>query len=153
MRFWLHHIASFPGSQRIGGSAWYTLFAHARSVLGNLHTICYTNHALTKQSILVHLLISHTAELCSLSDTFEGFQSQNVIALTTMACIISFRATSKGKITSFTCHSAYLEWTNGRIIFASEELRVFVTSLSSFRQNMVNGRHLSNRRNRLTKRG
>ena len=40
-----------PGAQKIGGSAWYTLFAHAQSLLGNLHTIRYTNHALTKQSV------------------------------------------------------------------------------------------------------
>ena len=47
--------------------------AHVRSLLGNLHTICYTKHALTTQSISVYLLINHTAELCSLWDTFGGF--------------------------------------------------------------------------------
>ena len=36
------------------------------SLLGNLYTIRYTKHALTTQSISVYLLISHTAELCSL---------------------------------------------------------------------------------------
>ena len=66
-------LASLPGVRKIGGSAWYTPFAHARSLLGNLHTVRYTNHALTKQSILVYLLTSHTAELCSLLDTFGGF--------------------------------------------------------------------------------
>ena len=42
------------------------LFPGARSLLGNLHTIRYTKHALITQSISVYLLISHTAELCSL---------------------------------------------------------------------------------------
>ena len=65
-------LASFPGARKIGESAWYTLFVHVRSLFGNLHTIHYTNHALTKQSISVYLLISHTAELCSLWDTFRG---------------------------------------------------------------------------------
>ena len=59
-------IASLPSARKIEGSAWYTLFAHARSLLGNLHTIRYTNYALTKQSASVYLLLSHTAELCSL---------------------------------------------------------------------------------------
>ena len=40
-------IASFSGTWKIRGSAWYTLFVHARSLLGNLHTIRYTNNALT----------------------------------------------------------------------------------------------------------
>ena len=31
-------VASFPGARKIGGSAWYTLFAHAQSLLGNPHT-------------------------------------------------------------------------------------------------------------------
>ena len=60
------NLASFPGARKIGGSAWYTLFAHAQSLHGNLHTTRYTKHALTKRSISVYLLISHTAELCSL---------------------------------------------------------------------------------------
>ena len=42
------------------------------------------------------------------------------------------RWTSKAKITSFTCHSVYLEWTNGWITFASEGLSVSITSVSSF---------------------
>ena len=84
-------VASFPGTRKIGGSAWYTLFAHARSLLGNLHTIRYTNHALTKQSISVYLLISHSDELRSLP-SLGGFKVKNAIALTATACIISFRA-------------------------------------------------------------
>ena len=43
-------LASFPGTRKIGGSAWYTLFAHASSLFGNLHTVHYTNHGLAKQS-------------------------------------------------------------------------------------------------------
>ena len=86
------NIASFPGARKIGGSTWYTLFTHARSLLGNLHTICYTNHALTKQSISVYLLISHTAEICSLWDALGGFKVKNTISLTAKACIILFRA-------------------------------------------------------------
>ena len=69
----LYRIALFPGTRIIGGCAWYTLFVHAWSLLGNLHTICYTKHTLTKQSISVYLLITHTAELCSLWDTFWRF--------------------------------------------------------------------------------
>ena len=59
----------------------------------------------------------------------------------------------KGNITSFTCHSVYLEWTKQANNFASEELNVFIASSSSLRWSMVNGRHLSDRRNRLTNQG
>ena len=49
--------ASFQGARKIGGSAWYTLFAHVQSLLGNLHTIRYTNHALTVTNKAVYLTL------------------------------------------------------------------------------------------------
>ena len=58
-------ISLVPGARKIGGSTWYTLFAHAQSLHGNLCTTSYTKYSLTKQSISVYLLISDTAELCS----------------------------------------------------------------------------------------
>ena len=71
--------------------AWYTLFTHAQSLLANLHTIRYTNHALTKQSISVYLLISHMQSY-ALCEIHSGeFKVKNAIALTATACIISFR--------------------------------------------------------------
>ena len=57
-------LASFPGVRKIGGSAWYIPFAHAQSLLGNLHTVRYTNtrlliivsteHGQWKGSFLLH---------------------------------------------------------------------------------------------------
>ena len=63
-----------PRHLKIEGSTWYTLFAHAQSLLGNLHTIFYTKHALKKkkQSISVYLLISYTAELYALCEIHSG---------------------------------------------------------------------------------
>ena len=53
------HIASFQGIRKIGESAWYTLFMHARSLLGNLHTVCYTNHASGGSRILKRGVHAH----------------------------------------------------------------------------------------------
>jgi len=36
--WWKRFQASFPGTRKIGGSAWYTLFAHVRS------PACYPLH-------------------------------------------------------------------------------------------------------------
>ena len=105
-----------------------------------VRTVRYTNHAIIEQSISLYLLISYTVEICPLWHTFGGFE-------------VKMLSLSKERITSFTCHSVYLEWPNRRIIFASEELSVFIPSSFSFRRSMVNGSHLSRRRNRLTNRG
>ena len=82
-------LASFQGTRKMGGSAWYTLLAHAQSLLGNLHTIRYTNHALT-----VYVSIPADKLYCRVmvSEKHSGrFKVKNAIALTAMACIISFR--------------------------------------------------------------
>ena len=44
----------------------------------------------------------HTAELCSMRESFEEFEFRNYIALTVMVCIALFEASVnfKGKITS-----------------------------------------------------
>ena len=68
-------IASFQVLEKSEGVP-STLFTHAWSLLGNQHTIHYTNHALTKQSISVYLVTNHTAELCSLWDTFGVLKSK-----------------------------------------------------------------------------
>ena len=111
-RLVLVDVSFVPRHLKIEGSAWYTLFANVRSLLGNLHTIRYTNHALTKQSISVYLLISHSYALCEVHS--GGFKVKNAIALT--AQLVSSHSGQsmnfKGIVTSFKWHSAYLQWTN-----------------------------------------
>ena len=147
-------LASFQGARKIGGSAWYTLFMHEQSLHGNLHITCYTKHTLTKQSISVYLLISHTAVMLSVR-YIRGVLMSKMLSLWQQRLVSSHsgRWTSKGKITSFTCHIVYLEWTNGRIIFESKELSIFIATLSSFQRSVVNSMQLSHWRNRLTNRG
>ena len=77
-------VAWFPGARNRREHLVHTVrtvCACAKSH-GNLHTICYTKHALTKQSISDYL---QSYALC------EGvLKSKNAIALTATACITLF---------------------------------------------------------------
>ena len=65
---------------------------HARSLLDNLHTIHYINHALTKPyfSLSADKPLLQSYAFCEMHS--GGFKVKNAIALTETACIILFRA-------------------------------------------------------------
>ena len=94
-----------------GKRAWYTLFVHAPSSLGNLHTIPKL------QSISVYLLKACISGIYTPCETHTGgFEVRNNIALTVTVCIALFVAI--GELQKSQSHAAVFSWTHGEFLQA-----------------------------------